>query len=58
MIYDRVRRYAAYYEVDRPLSQEVEMIENDLSSDSTLAELISLAPLPALDDFFALGPVG
>jgi histidine ammonia-lyase len=57
MIYDRVRRYAAFYDVDRPLSQEVEMIENDLSSDSTLNELISQAPIPALDDFFALSMV-
>ena len=57
MIYDRVRKYAAYYEIDRPLSSEVEIIENDLASDSTLAELISQAPLPAMDDFFALGPV-
>ena len=57
MIYDRVRKYAAYYEVDRPLSAEVEIIENDLASDSTMGELISHAPLPAMDDFFALGPV-
>jgi histidine ammonia-lyase len=57
MIYERVRKYADYYEVDRPLSVEVENIEHDLASDSTLAELISQAPLPALDDFFALGPV-
>ena len=57
MIYGRVRRYAAYYDVDRPLSAEVEAIENDLASDTTLGELISHAPLPALDDFFALGPL-
>ena len=57
MIYDRVRKYAAYYEVDRPLSAEVEIIENDLASDSTMGELISHAPLPARDDYFARGPV-
>ena len=57
MIYDKVRKYAAYYEIDRPLSSEVEIIENDLGSESTLAELISQAPLPDLDEFFALGPV-
>ncbi|HHY49098.1 MAG TPA: aromatic amino acid lyase, partial [Alphaproteobacteria bacterium] len=57
MIYERVRKYAAYYEVDRPLSAEVEAIENDLGTDLTLGELISQAPIPALDDFFALGPV-
>src|SRR5690606_26088286 len=57
MIYERVRKYAAYYELDRPLSAEVEAIENDLATDLTLGELISQAPIPALDDFFALGPV-
>lgn len=57
MIYERVRKYAAFYEVDRPLSSEVEIIEHDLSSDSTLGELISQAPIPALDEFFALGPI-
>jgi histidine ammonia-lyase len=57
MIRERVRKYAAFYEIDRPLSAEVESIEHDLGSDSTISELISLAPIPALDDFFALGPV-
>jgi histidine ammonia-lyase len=57
MIYEKIRQYAAFYDVDRPLSAEVELIEGDLASDNSLAELISLAPLPALDDFFALGPV-
>lgn len=57
MIYERVRRFAAFYSTDRPLSAEVEAIEDDLRSERTLAELISLAPIPLLDDFFALGPV-
>jgi histidine ammonia-lyase len=57
MIYERVRKYAGFYDVDRPLSAEVEIIEHDFGSDSTLGELISLAPIPALDEFFALGPV-
>lgn len=57
MIYDKVRKYAAYYEVDRPLSAEVEAIETDLASEATLDELISHAPIPQLDEFFALGPV-
>jgi len=57
MIYERARKYAAFYRVDRPLSAEVEAIENDLASESTLGELISQSPLPDLDDFFALGPV-
>jgi histidine ammonia-lyase len=57
MIYDRVRQYAAFYDVDRPLSAEVEAIESDLASESTVGELISHAPIPQLDEFFALGPV-
>ena len=58
LIYQKVRQHAAYYEIDRPLSVEVEIIESDLGSERSLAELISLAPIPWLDEFFALGPVG
>jgi histidine ammonia-lyase len=57
MIYEKVRLHAAYYKVDRPLSAEVEIIESDLGSEQSLVELISQAPIPALDGFFALGPV-
>ncbi len=58
MIYDLVRDHAAIYTVDRPLSSEVEAIESDLGSRTAVRELISLAPIPAVDDFFALWPVG
>jgi histidine ammonia-lyase len=57
LIYERARKHAAFYRVDRPLSAEVEAIENDLASEVTLGELISQSPIPDLDDFFALGPV-
>ena len=57
MIYEKVRKHAAFYKVDRPLSAEVEIIENDLGSEQSVAELISHAPIPDLDEFFALGPV-
>jgi len=57
MIHEKVRAHAGFYEIDRPLSAEVEIIENDLGSEQFMAELISHAPLPALDEFFALGPV-
>ena len=57
MIYEKVRKHAAFYQVDRPLSAEVEIIESDLGSDQSMAELISHAPIPQLDEFFALGPV-
>jgi histidine ammonia-lyase len=56
MIYELVRAYAAFYRTDRPLSSEVEAIESELRSESTMRELISLAPIAALDEFFALGP--
>ncbi len=32
MIHDLVRRHAAFYRIDRPLSSEVEAIESDLGS--------------------------
>ena len=38
-------------------TEVVETIENDLGSEQTMAELISQAPIPDLDEFFALGPV-
>lgn len=57
MIYDIARTHAAFYRVDRPLSTEVEAIENELGTERTLGELISHAPLPLLDEFFALGLV-
>lgn len=57
LVYDLVRRHAAFYRIDRPLSSEVETIESDLGSDATMRELITLAPLTDLDEFFALGPV-
>jgi len=57
LIYEKIRAHAAFLTVDRALSAEVEIIENDLGSEQSMAELISHAPLPALDDFFALGPV-
>jgi histidine ammonia-lyase len=57
LIYDIARKHAGFYRTDRPLSAEVEAIENELAADVTLGELISQAPLPDVDDFFALGPV-
>jgi histidine ammonia-lyase len=55
MLYDVVRRHAVFYVVDRPLSSEVEAIEEDLGSDVFISELIEQAPLVAFDDFFSLG---
>ena len=57
IIYDLVRRHAAYYVSDRPLSTEVEAVEMALGSDALLSELISHSTIMELDEFFALGLV-
>lgn len=57
IIYDLVRRHAAYYIADRPLSSEVEAVESALQSDSFMSELISHSTIMELDEFFALGPL-
>jgi len=57
MIYDLVRDHAAFYEQDRPLSSEVEAIEEALCSEEFVCELISHSALVDVDEYFALGPV-
>jgi histidine ammonia-lyase len=57
MVYDLVRRHAAFYELDRPLSSEVEAIEDALASENFMAELISHSAIMEVDEYFALGPV-
>ena len=58
LVYAAVRRHAAFYTVDRPLSAEVEAIEEELASPEFLAQLIALSPIHAIDGFFALGGLG
>ncbi len=58
LIYQVVRRHAAFYTVDRPLSAEVEAIEEELASEAFLEQLIAISPIHAIDDFFALGGFG
>lgn len=55
-LYGVVRKHAAFLTVDRTLSCEIEAIEMELASDGFMKRLIERAPLPAVDDFFALGP--
>jgi histidine ammonia-lyase len=55
MLYQVVRKHAAFYTVDRPLSAEVEAIEEELGSDDFLAKLTEQVPIASFDDFFALG---
>lgn len=56
-VHERTRRHVDFYDTDRALSQEVEAMEAELLAPSTLRALIDLAPLPAVDGFFALAPV-
>ncbi|QWW68121.1 aromatic amino acid lyase [Rhizobium sp. WYJ-E13] len=55
MLYQVVRKHAAFYTVDRPLSAEVEAIEEELGSDEFISKLIEQVPIASFDDFFALG---
>ncbi|MBW9052010.1 aromatic amino acid lyase [Rhizobium mesosinicum] len=55
MLYEVVRKHADFYTVDRPLSAEVEAIEEELGSDAFLSKLIERVPIASFDDFFALG---
>ncbi len=55
MLYDVVRNHADFYTVDRPLSAEVEAIEEDLGADAFISKLIAEVPIASFDDFFALG---
>ena len=57
IVYELVRRHADTYWQDRPLSAEVEAIEDALASDELMNELISHSTIMELDEFFALGPV-
>lgn len=58
LVYDVVRRHAEFYVVDRPLSAEVEAIEEELASETFLTDLIAISPIHAIDGFFALGGFG
>jgi histidine ammonia-lyase len=55
MLYEVVRKHADFYTVDRPLSAEVEAIEEELGSDDFVSRLIEQVPIASFDDFFALG---
>ncbi|MBO9631447.1 MAG: histidine ammonia-lyase, partial [Shinella sp.] len=55
MLYDVVRKHADFYTVDRPLSAEVEAIEEEFGSDAFMSKLIEEVPIASFDDFFALG---
>lgn len=57
MLYEVVRKHAAFYTVDRPLSAEVEAIEEELGSDEFISKLIEQVPIASFDDFFALGSI-
>lgn len=56
LIHGLVRRLAPFYTTDRPLSMDIEAIEEALNSQAFLAELLDLSVLDEVDGFFALGP--
>lgn len=55
LIYEQVRQCSRFYDRDRPLSAEVECIEELICADATVAQIIDRAPIRSFDDFFALG---
>ncbi|MCC6737228.1 MAG: aromatic amino acid lyase [Bauldia sp.] len=57
MVYRAARLHAAFLIEDRPLSADVEAIEAALASDAMVTELLTLAPMPEIDIFFALDPI-
>ncbi|EHS50402.1 phenylalanine/histidine ammonia-lyase [Rhizobium sp. PDO1-076] len=54
LLHEVTRSHSAFYRSDRPLSSEVEALEDDLAAPGTLARLVAAAPLPVFDSFFAL----
>ena len=57
LIYDLVRNLAPFYAVDRPLSADIEAIEEALGSQQVLSSLLDLSTLDGIDSYFALGPM-
>ena len=55
-LFGLVRRLAPFYVSDRPLSMDIEAIEEALNSQEFLAQLLDLSGLDEIDDYFALGP--
>jgi histidine ammonia-lyase len=56
LIYGLVRRLAPFYQTDRPLSMDIEAIEDALNSQALLGELLGISTLDEIDAYFALGP--
>lgn len=57
LVYGIVRKHSEFYLKDRPLSQEVEGIEEELGSDEVMTKLLGEVPLHDHDEFFALAPI-
>jgi histidine ammonia-lyase len=54
MVYEFVRQHAAFSVADRPLSAEVEAIEETLAADAAMSRLLARGSMPEIDAFFAL----
>jgi histidine ammonia-lyase len=58
LLQEATRAHSAFYRSDRPLSSEVEALEEDLAAQGTLARIVAEAPLEGFDSFFALSSEG
>ena len=58
MIYDVVRSHADFYTVDRPLSSEVEAIEEGLGADAFVSKLIAEVPIASFERLLRAGLAG
>jgi histidine ammonia-lyase len=58
LLQEVTRHHSAFYRSDRPLSSEVEALEDDLAAQNTLARIVAEAPLEGFDSFFAFSTRG
>lgn len=52
--YDQTRSVSAIYLKDRPLSKEIEALQDAFTCHDLLRSFVASAPMPEFDDFFAL----
>lgn len=52
--YDQTRSVSPMYLKDRPLSKEIEALQDAFTCHDLLRSFVALAPMPEFDDFFAL----
>ncbi|NVD39303.1 aromatic amino acid lyase [Ensifer sp. HO-A22] len=55
LAHERTRSISPMYIKDRPLSKEIEALQQAFTCHDLLRTFVSMAPMPEFDDFFALG---